>query len=144
MSFDAQEPFDQLGRSPALQRYDEARRLMDCGSFDLAAELLHRSAVEEPHFKTFELLGECYIRMNRLTEAVPYLAAATTLNRGVRAPALLAETWLALKQYEMALAAAATALARDPSNKSAIRVRDVTRETIATDETRIPNHNGPT
>ena len=84
------------GRSPASQLYEQARRLMADGSFEQAVELFHQSAVESPHFKTYELLGECYMRLKRLTEAIPFLAAATILNRGVRAPSLLAEVWLAL------------------------------------------------
>jgi tetratricopeptide (TPR) repeat protein len=124
MPFTPEEPFDVHGRSPATQRFDEARRLMEGGAFGEAADLLHQAAIESAHFKTYELLGECYMRMGRLTEAVPYLAAATTLNRGLRAPSLLAQTWLALGQRDEALTAADIALLRDPRNKVALRVKE--------------------
>ena len=61
------------------------------------------------------------MRLERLSEAIPYLAAATTLIRGVRPPSLLAEVWLALGQHIEALAAADITLSRDPKNKVALR-----------------------
>jgi Tetratricopeptide repeat len=118
------DPFDEQGRSPAAQRYDYARHLMETGAFEQAAKLLHQAAVETPHFKTYELLGECYMQLKRLTEAIPYLAAATTLNRGVRAPSLLAQAWLALGRHTEALEAANMTLSRDPKNKAALRVQE--------------------
>ena len=97
---------------------------MEAGSFEQAATLFLQSAATSPHFKTYELLGECYMRLKRFTEAIPYLAAATTLNRGVRAPSLLAEVWLALGQHREAQEAADIALLRDPKNKTALGVRE--------------------
>jgi tetratricopeptide (TPR) repeat protein len=124
MQFRPQLPFDERGRSPALQRYEEARRLMKDGAFEAAAGLFHQAALDSPHFKTYELMGECYMKLGRLTEAIPYLAAATAINRGVRAPALLAEAWLALGSHVEAAEAAAIALARDPNNRAALQVRE--------------------
>src|SRR5262249_17930575 len=126
MSFEIHEPFDERGRSPAHQRYEQARRLMETGAFEEAAGLFHQAAVEQPHFKTYELLGECYIHLKRLSEAIPFLAAATTLNHGVRAPSLLAEVWLALGCHREAIEAADIALSRDPKNKTALQVREIT------------------
>lgn len=94
------------------------------GSFEQAAQLFMRSVVASPHFKTYELLGECYLRLKRLTEAIPFLAAATALNRGVRAPSLLAEVWLELGCHKEAAEAAEIALSRDAQNKVALRVRE--------------------
>lgn len=98
---------------------------MEAGTFAEAAALFHQSGVEQPHFKTFELLGECYIHLKRIHEAIPYLAAATTLNGGVRAPALLAEVWQTLGHHREAVEAADIALSRDPKNKTALRVREI-------------------
>ena len=50
------------------------------------------------------------------------LAAATTLNRGVRAPSLLAEAFLRNQKFYDAEDFAKLALQRDPRNK---RARDV-------------------
>ena len=125
MSFQVQEPFDERGHSPASQRYQQARRLMEDGEPAQAIELFHQSAVESPHFKTYELLGECYMRLQRFREAIPYLAASATLNRGVRAPSLLAEAWLAIDCHRNAVEAADLALSRDPQNKKALKVREI-------------------
>jgi tetratricopeptide (TPR) repeat protein len=125
MTFQAQEPVDERGRSPAHQRYEQARRLMEAGAFEQAADLFDSSAVQSPHFKTYELLGECYMRLRRFTEAIPYLAAATTLNHGARAPSLLAEAWLAIDRRDKVAQAADLALSRDPKNKIAFRVREI-------------------
>lgn len=98
---------------------------MGGGNFTEAAILFHQSAIESPHFKTYELLGECYLQMKRVSEAIPFLAAATTLNQGVRAPALLADAWLCLGAPDKAADAANIALARDPKNKIALRIKDI-------------------
>lgn len=123
MTIEIQKPFDDHGRSPATQRFEAGRRLMDAGSFEEAAEYFCQAAIESPHFKTYELLGECYMRLNRSTQAIPYFAAATTLNRGVRGPTLLAEAWLKLNRHTEALEAAEIALSRDPKCKAAFRVK---------------------
>ena len=98
---------------------------MENGDTEQAVGLFQKSAVESPHFKTFELLGECLLRLKRFSEAIPYLAAAAAMNRGVRAPAILAEAWLALERYDEALEAAEAALLRDPMNKGALKVRKI-------------------
>ncbi len=101
---------------------------MEAGAFEQAADLFDSSAVQSPHFKTYELLGECYMRLRRFTEAIPYLAAATTLNHGARAPSLLAEAWLAIDRRDKAVEAveaADLALSRDSKNKIAFRVREI-------------------
>ncbi|HTJ00267.1 MAG TPA: hypothetical protein VL527_15400 [Dongiaceae bacterium] len=124
MPLQVQEPFDERGRSAASQRFDAARRLMETDAFAEAIVLLHQAAVEQPHYKTYELLGVCYCKLKRFSEAIPFLAAAATLNRGVRAPSLLAETWLVLGCYPNAADAANVALARDPKNRLALKVKE--------------------
>jgi tetratricopeptide (TPR) repeat protein len=118
------EPFDEHGRSLATQRYEHARTLMDKGALEQAAVLFQQAAIESPHFKTYELLGECYLRMGRFAEAIPFLAAASFLNNGVKASSLLAEAWLALGRHSDAGAAVEIALSRDPKNKLALKVRE--------------------
>jgi tetratricopeptide (TPR) repeat protein len=124
MTFQPQEPFDERGRSPAHQFYEEARRRLDAGLISEATELFLRSANARPHFKTYELLGECYMRQKLYMQAIPYLAAATTLNRGVRAPSLLAETCFEVGKLDWAKEASKIALARDANNKSAKAMKE--------------------
>lgn len=102
--------------------YKKGRLLAKTGNYEEAVSLFRKSAVMKPHFKTFELLGECLLALNRISEAVGPLAAATTLNRGVRAPSLLAEAFLRNQKFDDAEDFAKLALQRDPRNK---RARDV-------------------
>lgn len=98
---------------------------MNENQFEEAVEIFRQSASLEPHFKTLELLGECYISLNRFPEAVIPLAAAVSLNIGVRATSLLAEVFLKLENYDKAKDMADVALSRDPSNKIALKVLKV-------------------
>jgi len=102
--------------------YKKGRLLMKTGDYEEAILFFRRSAEMEPHFKTFELLGESRLTLNRISESVGPLAAATTVNRGVRAPSLLAEAFLRNQKFDDAEDFAKIALQRDPGNK---RTRDV-------------------
>jgi tetratricopeptide (TPR) repeat protein len=123
MEFKVKEPFDERGKPPSTQLYYHARELMDAGRIEDAIVAFQKSAAKCPHFKTYELIGECYIKLGRLTDAVPFLAAATTLNRGFRAPSVLAEVWHLLGRHYEAVEAADIALMREPHNKKALKVR---------------------
>lgn len=123
MEFNVKEPFDERGKSPSAQLYNHARELMDAGRVEDAIVVFQKSAANSPHFKTYELIGECYTKLGLLADAVPFLAAATTLNRGVRAPSLLAEVWHMLGRHQEAIEAADIALLRDPQNSKALKLR---------------------
>lgn len=109
-------------RSSAL--YSEARKAMDAGQFEAAAGLFQQSIQADPHFKPLELLGQCLIALGRPQEAIVPLAAATTLNNGVRATALLAEVFWELGRKMDAEQLAEIALGRDPNNKKARMVKE--------------------
>jgi catechol 2,3-dioxygenase-like lactoylglutathione lyase family enzyme len=110
--------------SPGYPQYLAGRSAMDAGDLEAAAAHLRRSCDASPHFKALELLGECLLGLDRVAEAVVPLASATTLNRGVRAPSLLAEAFLRLGDTGAAADAVEIALARDPNNRAAGRVRE--------------------
>ena len=95
---------------------------MDEKDFEKAADMFRQSAELDPHFKTLELLGETYIRLNRLSDAIIPLAASVSLNRGGRAASLLAEVFLHLKKYPAAKEMAEIALNRQPDNRRALAV----------------------
>lgn len=111
-------PYDERGDSPALQLHYAARGLMDTGEYAEAAALLEASTKLDTHYKTIELLGECLWQMGRLRDAVLPLAAATTLNRQPRAPALLAQIFLELGDVRQAREMAELALERNPGSKT--------------------------
>lgn len=119
---------DALSQSSYL--YRQARELMEKDEFEDAVPLFQQSIALSPHFKSLELLGECFIRLNRLPEAVVPLAAATTLNQGVRAPALLADVFLKLEDYHQANEVAQIALSRDPNNRMALNVKQFAADII--------------
>ena len=96
---------------------------MEHGQFEEAALYFAQSIALCPHFKTLELQGECLLRLGRWREAIVPLAAASTLNLGVRAPSLLAEAFLLLGESHDATFAAELALSRDPKNRKALSVQ---------------------
>lgn len=117
---------DDLPQSSEL--YRQARQMMNEGRLEKAIALFEQSVELAPHFKSLELLGECLFRLNRLREAVVPLAAATTLNRGVRAPSLLAEVFLKLEDYQHAGEMAALALSRNSGNRKAQKIKSLVAE----------------
>jgi tetratricopeptide (TPR) repeat protein len=116
--------------SKSSDLYRQARLMMDEGRFDDAIVLFEQSIAFAPHFKSLELLGECLICLNRLLEAIVPLAAATSLNKGVRAPSLLAEVFLKLEDYNAAREMADVALGRDPNNQKAQKAKRIAAEIV--------------
>ena len=103
---------------------------MDDGKLEDAVVLFQQSISYSPHFKSLELLGECFVHLNRLREAIVPLAAASSLNKGVRAPSLLAEVFLQLEDYHAAGNMAEIASSRDPNNRRAREVKKIVSEII--------------
>jgi tetratricopeptide (TPR) repeat protein len=99
-----------------------------------AIALYQRSADIFPHFKTLELLGELLLKTGKPKEAIVPLAAATTLNKQVRAPSLLAEALLMIGERQKARDVARLALKRDQRNKKAIEIIGETEDLSAEDE----------
>ncbi|MGH9322423.1 MAG: hypothetical protein ACRD3V_21380, partial [Vicinamibacteria bacterium] len=106
--------------------YQTGRAAMEAGDLEAAVAAFRESVLEEPHFKTLELLGEALMLLGRPKEAIVPLAAASTLNRQVRAPALLAQAFLTMGRETDAYAAAEEALSRDANNRMARSVKERT------------------
>lgn len=94
--------------------YHAARAAIDAGDLTGGLSLLEQSLAHDVHFKTMELIGEVRCRLGHPREAIVPLAAATALNRGSRAPCLLAEAFLKLGRWGDAQDAAAESLRRTP------------------------------
>ena len=109
-----------LARSQEL--YESGRRLMDERQFERAIEFFRESCSLGPHFKTLELEGECLVMIGKSREAIVPLAAAATLNSGVRAISLLADVYLTLGEFERSKHFALEALKRDSKNKLALQI----------------------
>lgn len=110
----------------AREAYFEGRALLEAGDLDGAIDQLEFSEAGYPHFKALELLGEAWLRKGQPARAVVPLAAATTLNRQVRAPAPLAEALLALGEEVRAHEIAELVLQRDSNSKKARVVLEAT------------------
>jgi tetratricopeptide (TPR) repeat protein len=112
----------------ALAAYQAGRVALDAGDLNVAVTQLEASVSAFPHYKALELLGEAWLKKGEPQRAVVPLAAATTLNRQVRAPSLLAETLLVLGDRLQAHRVAQLALERDPHNRKARAVLAATAE----------------
>ena len=112
----------------ARQAYEDGRAALQAGRTDVAIHNFEVSIAEAPHFKTLELLGEAWLAKGEPARAIVPLAAATTLNRQVRAPSLLAEAFLALGERPEAHRIAHMALRREAHNKKAWAVLQATSE----------------
>ena len=99
--------------------YESGRTLMGAGELERAIQAFSDSVAIYPHFKCLELMGECFLALGHPTQAVAPLAAATTLNRQVRAPSLLAQALLSIGEYRRAAELATSVLARSPGNRVA-------------------------
>lgn len=114
----------------ALDRAEKAHEAgcaaLKAGDTELAITHFERAAADYPHFKTLELLGEAWLRKGDALRAIVPLAAATTLNRQVRAPSFLAEAFLALGETLKAHEIALVALERESHNRKARAVFEAT------------------
>jgi tetratricopeptide (TPR) repeat protein len=109
----------------ALELYDRARHLEELGDMEAALPLFQASATLAPHFKTFELAGNCLREMERSGEAVVYLAAAATLGpKQCRCRFLLARALSSLGRVEQANAFLDECLEVNPGNRVAVVLRD--------------------
>ena len=71
--------------------YQKGRAAMAANDLDSAIRFFQSSAQAEPHFKTLELLGECFLKRDQSREAIIPLAASVGLgNKPYRALYLLA------------------------------------------------------
>ena len=102
--------------------YFEARTAIEANDLSLALEKLRSSAALLPHYKTYELLGECLLQRSEPVEAVLYLSAAAGLaNKQTRCRYLLAQALVRLTPSREvdAIEKLQEALALNPQYKAA-------------------------
>ncbi|MBL8755007.1 MAG: tetratricopeptide repeat protein [Planctomycetes bacterium] len=100
--------------------FQQARRMFEQGRFGDALPLFAESAQVAPHYKTYELYGECLLRSGRPAEAALSLAAACALNRGARPRVLLARSLAQIGRATEARSWLADALERQPGYGPAV------------------------
>ncbi len=109
--------------------YQRGRAAMEQGDFPLAVELFQQSVDLFPHFKTLELLGECWLKLGQPTRAVVVLGAASTLgHRASRALYLLARTLNKIGERDKAIEKLREAITIQPDYESAKRLLESLNE----------------
>jgi len=117
-------PPNDLERGRTL--YEEGRAMMANERYDQAAVLFERALNLVIHFKTLELLGECFIELGEYEKAIVPLAAASTLNSNLRSSSLLCLALVNSKQPMMRQFAPTfveRVLTKDPKNKKALEAK---------------------
>ncbi len=105
-------------KSSAL--YQDERKAMATNDLKSAISLFEQSIQSDPHFKTLELLGECFLKLGRNKEAVVPLAASVGLgNKPYRALYLLAQALNAAGRKTDAIEKLNQAIEMKPDYKSA-------------------------
>jgi tetratricopeptide (TPR) repeat protein len=111
--------------------YQRGREAMDSGKLDSAIEFLKQSAELKPHFKTLELLGECYLRSDQHGAAVVPLKASVELGaKPYRSLYLLAQALEALGQRKDAIERLSQAVAIKSDYKAARALLDILRPSV--------------
>lgn len=105
--------------------YQEARDALNHGDLEVATAKFRESAKQAPHFKTYEMLGECLLKCDQLEEAVLYLSASAGLgNRQYRSRYLLAQTLIRLGDPVSAAEKLQEAVQMQPAYKAARTLLD--------------------
>jgi len=123
---------------PAYAAYKLARQALVAGDLKSAERLFTESLGLDEHFKTLELLGECFLRQNRVAEAITALRRAVFLGREAKAPLLLAQAYLTQNSFEEARQFLNESLARNPAYRPAQRMLDELPPLEAANRQRVP------
>lgn len=100
--------------------YNEGREAMRKNDYLKAIELFERSSKLAPHFKTFELLGECLLSINKPLEAIIALATSAGLgSKPFRATYLLGKALSQTGQESDAIDQLQKAIKLKPDYKAA-------------------------
>lgn len=106
--------------SQSLSLYNEGREFMLAEDFDSAIEKFKKSSDLLPHFKTLELLGECFLKQRNYSQAIIYFAAAAGLgNKAFRSYFLLAKALIEFDDVDQAVEKLNEALVLNPNYKEA-------------------------
>ncbi len=115
-----------LGKSSTL--YHQGREAMAAGDLESSIRFFEESAQIEPHFKTLELLGECFLKRGQHGEAIIPLAASVGLgNKPYRALYLLARALHTVGRRAEAIEKLNQTVQMKPDYKSAKELLDSIR-----------------
>ena len=93
-----------IDHEKAHHSYQEGRLAMEKGNYEKAITAFNCSNKISPHFKTLELLGECFLDKNKPLEAILSLAASVGLGtKPFRGRYLLAKALMQVDQKSDAI-----------------------------------------
>jgi tetratricopeptide (TPR) repeat protein len=102
------------------QLHDEGTRAMKLSDYSAAVEKFTDAANLHPHFKTYELLAECYVELKNFPEAIKYAAAGAGLgNNQFRSRFILAKALAEYGEFQWAVDKLNEALRMKPDYKAA-------------------------
>lgn len=111
---------DIKNQEQARALYLEGKAAMSEGKYSIAAEKLLKSADLSPHFKTYEILGECFLFLEDFLQAVKYAAAAAGIgNNQFRSRFLLAKALVGIGHHDWAKDKLEEALEMKPDYRAA-------------------------
>lgn len=103
--------------------YPAAREVIATGDLNKAVDLLCQSISIEPHFKSHELLGECYGKLGQTNLALREFEKAVQLNpRSEKSQTLLANCLADAGRTDQAKAVLTDLLSRNPTYGPAKRL----------------------
>jgi tetratricopeptide (TPR) repeat protein len=109
--------------------HDEGVAAMKARDYDTAVKKLTGAADLSPHFKTYELLGECYLELKDFPRAIKYAAAAAGIgNNQFRSRFILAKALFEYGNVQWAVDKLNEALRMKPDYKSAKEMLERLRE----------------
>lgn len=109
---------------PLIDRFEAGRELVVNENWPEAVACLESCLNENLHYKTLELIGECYAAQDMYRQALHHLLAASTLNKSVRIRYRIAECFIEIDD-EMAELYAKEAIALSPKCKRARAVLEL-------------------
>ena len=108
----------------SYELYQRGKDAMERCEYESAINYFRDSIEHYPHFKTLELLGECFLFANKPVEAIPPLAAAISLGSNeFRAAYLLSRAFVEIDDFKKALAYAEQATKMKPDFRRAEELR---------------------
>lgn len=107
-------------KSKSSELHDEGTAAMKSKDYGAAIEKFTAAGNLSPHFKTYELLGECYLELGNFPQAIKYAAAAAGIgNNQFRARFILARALAEYGDVQWAVDKLNEALEMKPDYKAA-------------------------
>lgn len=99
--------------------YEDGRNLYGAGKFEEAIRALEKTLKTSPHYKTFEIIGDCYARLDNRTNALTYMLASIAMHPSPRACYWVSNIFIEIGDKENAVKYLKKAISLQPNYKKA-------------------------